>query len=83
MKHWHPFDWSSLAPIARVAMGDVIHNPVYRKDCDETRDLAEKVDEALAKRGLKIDHAAYLIGFIEKASGEAPTIYEHEPLEAN
>lgn len=65
MKHWHPYDWTSLAPTARVAVGDVVHNPVYRKDCDETRSLAEKLDEALAKRGLKIDHTHCVIGFVE------------------
>lgn len=71
-RHWHPFDWRAPVGdiVSRIREGDVVHNPVHRKDNDATRELAERVDEALATRGLKLDHAQFYIGFVERAEKE-------------
>ena len=67
MNVWHPIRWNDFFhAINRVKEGDLIHNPVYERDDDETRALAQRVDDALAEAGLKIDHPGLCIGFVEK-----------------
>jgi len=70
-KHWHPIRWTDVEKTAaRVKAGDVIHNPCYARDrrglpISGAYRVAEMVHEALAKRGMKIDHPACVIGFVE------------------
>lgn len=65
MRHWHPIRWKRFShAITRVKEGDVIHNPVYADDTSESRRLAQRVDDALAEMGLKLDHTHTCIGFV-------------------
>lgn len=72
---WHPTT-KTLATIAkRVKVGDAISNPVCRRGMtrashtarDAAYKLADNIDAALAKRGLKADHPHTCVWFIEKA----------------
>lgn len=62
---WHPYDWPNLEPVSRIKAGDVVHNPVTRKDTPATRRLAAALDNALEARGLELDHTNTIIGFVQ------------------
>lgn len=71
---WDPARWKDFdTMIARVRLGDAIRNHVphaSRRSRMEYRAaiaLAERVDLALAQRGLRIDNTACVVGFVERA----------------
>jgi hypothetical protein len=67
MRIWHPNRWRNFdRTIRRVVAGDVICNPVYVNDNDESRDLATRIGRELAARGLRIDHPSATVGWVEE-----------------
>jgi len=65
--HWYPENWTNVSAAARrIREGDIVHNPVYARDCDRTREIAEELDRELAKRGLRIDHPQCCAGWVER-----------------
>ena len=68
---WHPISWRDFdLSLSHVREGDAIRNPVCERDDDETRQLAQRVDDGLALRGLKIDNTACCVGFVERICDE-------------
>lgn len=69
-KVWNPHLWGSDFDyyVSQVKEGDVIRNPVYEDNCKEMYDLAQRVDDALKVKGLKVDHTQLCVGYVEKIS---------------
>lgn len=75
-KVWRPTDKTLRNVISRVREGDAIANPVCsvknkrhlsKTEYDAAYRLADKIDDALRERGMKIDHPALCVGVVEKA----------------
>lgn len=76
---WRPDKWKNFdRMMLKVKIGDVICNPVasMRKkqtatmeEINAAYELADKVDAALRVRGMKLDHTATAIGFVEPLPG--------------
>lgn len=71
---WDPLAWRDLGLVGRLRAGDMVRNPVAglrrrgytMAELGAAYQRAEDLDAALAARGLRIDHPAALIGFVEE-----------------
>jgi len=76
--HWYPERWSNVKKsVSRVRAGDIIHNPFFARDArgmhlltySEASRIQDEVIDALAQKGLAIDHPSEIIGFVQVSPG--------------
>lgn len=74
MRTWNPYAWKQPERmLPQLREGDQVQNPVIianrftppRRE-PEARALAQRIDDALAARGLRIDHPHLVYGWIVK-----------------
>ena len=75
-KVWSPLNWKAASfadTAAKLQVGDVVRNPFYdlpkratKKQRDRAQRVADRLDQELAARGLRIDHTNTIIGFVER-----------------